>query len=248
MPLTSKLILAFLLVTLVPIGTIIGVLHYTFVQHAEEQVGTRLEDSVVQVGKSVDEFMLSCIRGMKDLSEETELSSGDLDLVQKRLSIYIHSFPYFGEVMLVDTHGIVIASSSRTQVGTSFSARFANTWDQFEQALHRAPGYVYINDLSDPQRRPVAAGKLHDVSFDIQMLTTVKDAAGNIVSVLVGDLVTDPIRDLLNDLKGHALGDESACLLDKEGLVMMTTVPQAPLFRLHPDVVSGALRATWVKM
>ena len=77
MSLTKKLVLAFLLVTMVPLGAIIGVLHYTFVEHAEGQVGTRLEDSVIQRGKSVDEFMFSCIRGMKDLAEDSELSSGD---------------------------------------------------------------------------------------------------------------------------------------------------------------------------
>jgi two-component system, sensor histidine kinase and response regulator len=243
MPLTNKLVLAFLLVTMIPLSTIIAVLHYSFVKHAEGQVGTRLEDSVIQVGKSVDEFMSSCIRGMKDLSEDTELTSGDRDLMHKQLSRYIHSFPYFGELMLVDAHGMVISSSSRAQVGTSFFTRFVNTRDQFDQALHRAPGYVFINDLSDPLRRTVAAGKFHDVNLDIQMLTAVKDAAGNTVSVLVGDVVTDPLRDLLNDLKRHALGDESACLLDKGGLVLMTTDPQAPLFSPHPDVVSGTLRA-----
>jgi PAS domain S-box-containing protein len=244
MSLTRKLVLAFLLVTMVPLGTVIGFLYYTFLKHAEEQVGTRLEDNVIQVGKSVDEFMSSRIRGIKDLSEDPELTSGDRDVVDKQLSRYIRSFPYFGEIMLVDAHGMVIASSSLAQVGTSFFTRFADTRDEFEQALHRAPGYVYINDLSDPLPGTVAAGKLRDANLDIQMLTAVKDAAGNTVSVLVGDLVTDPLRDLLKDLKRRAPGDESACLLDKEGLVMMTTDPQSPLFSPHPDVASGALRAT----
>src|ERR1700732_2795321 len=90
MSLTKKLVLAFLLVTMVPLGTIIGVLHHTFVKHAEGQVGTRLEDSVIQVGKSVDEFMFSCVRGIKDLSEDPELSSGDRDIAHKQLSRYIH--------------------------------------------------------------------------------------------------------------------------------------------------------------
>ena len=48
MSLTKKLVLAFA-----------GVLHHTVVKHAEEQVGTRLEDSVIHAGKSVDEFMFS---------------------------------------------------------------------------------------------------------------------------------------------------------------------------------------------
>ena len=248
MSLTKKLVLAFSLVTMVPLGTIIVVLHHTFVQHAEEQVGTRLEDSVIQVGKSVNEFMFSCIRGMKDLAEDPELTSEDRDVTDKQLSRYIHSFPYFGEAMLVDAHGTVIDSSSPAKVGTSLFIRFDDTRDEFEHALHGSPGAVYISDLSkipESLRRVVAAGKLLDVNLDIQMLTGVQDAAGHTVSVLVANIVTDPLHDLLKDLKRHAPGDGSACLLDKKGLVLMTTDPQALLFFPHPDVTGSALPASF---
>jgi HAMP domain-containing protein len=246
MSLTKKLVLAFLLVTMVPLGAIIGVLHYTFVEHAEGQVGARLEDSVIQRGKSVDEFMFSCIRSMKDLAEYSELSSGDSDATHKNLSRYIHSFPYFGEVMLVDAQGTVIASSSPPEVGTSLFTRFDDSRHEFEQALHSSAGVVYISDLNEipePLRRVAAAGKLRDVDLDIQMLTAVQDAAGHTTSVLVSDIVTDPLRVLLEDLKRRAPGDGSACLLDKGGLVLMTTDPQATLLFPHPDVTGGALRA-----
>jgi signal transduction histidine kinase/DNA-binding response OmpR family regulator len=246
MSLTKKLVLAFLVVTIVPLGAIIGVLHHTFVKHAEEQVGTRLEDSVIHVGKSVDEFMFSCIRGMKDLARDPELISGDPNTTGEHLSRYIYSFPYFGEVMLMDAHGTVIASSSSPQVGTSLFTRFDDTRQEFAQALHSSAGVVYISDLNEipePLRRVVAAGKFRDVDLSIQMLTAVQDAAGHTVSVLVGDIVIDPLRDLLEDLKRHAPGDGSACLLDKGGLVLMTTDPQATLLSPHPDVTGGALRA-----
>jgi PAS domain S-box-containing protein len=247
MSLTKKLVLAFLLVTTIPLGAIIAVLHYTFLKHAEEQVGTRLEDSVIQVGKSEDEFMLSCIRGMKDLAEDSELSAGNREATHEQLSRYIHSFPYFDEIMLVDAHGTVIASSSPSEVGTSLFTRFDDTRDEFEQALHRAPGYVYISDLNEiPEalRRVVATGKLRDVDLGIQMLTAVKNAAGNTVSVLVADIPTNPLRVLLQDLKRRAPGDASACLLDKEDSVVMTTDPQVTLLSPHPDLASGALRAS----
>ena len=246
MSLTKKLVLAFLLVTMIPLGAIIGFLYYTFAQHAEEQVGTRLEDSVIQVGKSVDEFMFSCTRGMKDLAEDPELSSGDRDVTHKQLSRYIHSFPYYRKVMLVDAHGSVIASSSPLEDGASLFTRFDGTRAQFAQALHRSPGVVYISDLSEiPEslRRVTAPGKLSSVNLGIQMLTAVQDAAGHTTSVLVSDIVTDPLRVLLEDLKRRAPGDGSACLLDKGGLVLMTTDPQATLLSPHPGVTGGALRA-----
>src|ERR1700720_2084406 len=163
MSLINKLVRAFLLVTIVPLSAIIGVLHYTFLKHAEEQVGTRLEDSVIQVGKSVDEFMFSCIRGMRDLAEDPEVSSGDRDVTQKQLSRYMHSFPYYREIMLVDAHGSVIASSSPLEEGASLFTRFDDTRAEFEEALHRSPGVVYISDLSEiPEslRRVTALGQL----------------------------------------------------------------------------------------
>jgi PAS domain S-box-containing protein len=246
MSLTKKLVLAFLLVTMMPLGAIIGVLHYTFVERAEGQIGARLEDSVIQGGKSVDEFMFSCIRSMKDFAEDSELSSGDSDATHKNLSRFIHSFPYFGEVMLVDAQGTVIASSSPPEVGTSLFTRFDDTWHEFEQALNSAAGVVYISDLNEipePLRRVAAAGKLRDVDLDIQMLTAVKDAAGHTTSVLVSDIVTNPLRVLLEELKRRAPGDGSACLLDKGGLVLMTSDPQATLLSPHPDMNGGALRA-----
>jgi PAS domain S-box-containing protein len=246
MALIKKLVLAFLLVSMVPLGAIIGVLHYTFVEHAEGQVGARLEDSVIQRGKSVDEFMFSCIRGMQDLAKDSELSSGDSAAILKHLSRYIHSFRYFGEVMLVDAQGMVIASSSPPEVGTSLFTRFDDTWHEFEQALHSSAGVVYISDLNEipePLRRVAAAGKLRDVDLDIQMLTAVQDAAGHTTGVLVSDIVTDPLRVSLEDLKRRAPGDGSACLLDKGGLVLMTTDAQATLLSPHPDVPGGALRA-----
>ncbi len=55
----------------------------------------------------------------------------------------------FEDVMIVDTYGTVIASSSAREVGKSLFARFDDTRVKFEQTLHRAPGYVYISDLNE---------------------------------------------------------------------------------------------------
>ncbi len=111
MSLTTKLVLAFLLVTLVPLGVIIWVSHRTFVEQAQQQIGTRLEDSVVQVGRSIDEFMLNCISDMKFLAADPDLSSGNHELIDEHLSRFTYSFPYFDQVMLVDTQGGIVASS-----------------------------------------------------------------------------------------------------------------------------------------
>ena len=146
---SKKLILAFLLVTLVPLGVIIWVSHRTFVEQAEQQIGARLEDNVVQVGRGIDEFMFNCIRDVKSLAADPALSPGDHELTAEHLSHFTYSFPYFDQVMLVDTQGGIVASSYSPSVGESLFTHFNNTRNEFELALHGPPGSVYISDLTD---------------------------------------------------------------------------------------------------
>ena len=243
MSLTTKLVLAFLLVTLVPLGVIIWVAHRTFVEQAERQVGGQLENSVVQVGKSMDEFMLKCTRELNSLVTEPDLSSGDYELINEQLSSFIHSFPYFNEVMFADAQGTVLASSDSGNVGKSLFVLLDNTQNEFEQALHGALGSVQISDLSDiPDRVRKAAAQGRLTNPDIQMLVAVVDRGGSFMGILVGSVMTSQLRDLLQNLKHSAPGDEFPFLVDKDGRVLMTLDPSAPLLSVHPDVTNGALR------
>ena len=240
--LTTKLVLAFLLVTLVPLSVIIWVAHRTFVEQAERQVGGQLENSVVQVGKSMDEFMLKCTRELKSLVTEPDLSSEDYELINEQLSSFIYSFPYFNEVMFADAQGTVLASSDSGNVGKSLFVLLDNTQNEFEQALHNA-GSVQISDLSDiPDRVRKATAQGRVTSPDIQMLVAVVDRGGSFMGILVGSVMTSQLRDLLQNLKHSAPGDEFPFLVDKDGRVLMTLDPSAPLLSVHPDVTSGALR------
>src|ERR1700730_11771290 len=197
MSLTTKLVLAFLLVALVPLSVIIWVAHRTFVEHAERQVGGQLENSVVQVGKSMDEFMLKCTRELKSLVTEPDFSSGDYELINEQLSSFISSFPYFNEVMFADAEGTVLASSESGNVGKSLFVLLDNTQNEFERALHGA-GSVQLSDLSeipDRVRKAAAQGRL--TSPDIQMLVAVVDRGGSFIGILVGSRRTTHLRDFL---------------------------------------------------
>jgi PAS domain S-box-containing protein len=246
MSLTTKLVLAFLLATLVPLGVIIWISHRTFAEQAQQQIGTRLEDSVVHVGRSFDDFMLGCVSDMRFLAADPDLSAGNRDLIDEHLSRFTYSFAYFDQVMLVDTQGGIVASSYTPSVGESLFTHFDNTRDEFELALHSPPGSVYISDrvdASEPPPQPAAEGHPSNRLLNIQMLAQVQDGAGRCVGVLVANVVTRQLLDLLQDLKQRVPGDEFPCLLDKAGRVLMSTDPQADLLSTHADVASGALRA-----
>jgi PAS domain S-box-containing protein len=244
MSLTKKLVLAFLLVTLIPLGVIIWVSHQTFVEQAQEQIGSRLEDSAVQVGRSIDEFMLGCIRDMKSLAADPDLDSGDYDLRDEHLSRFTYSFPYFDQAMVVDAEGMVMASSYRPNVGESLFTHFPNARGQFELALHSPSGSVYVSDLSDVAEVGQVGGESSQSHrpLNMQLLTPLQNGSGRPTGVLVANVVTRQMLDLLQDLRKRAPGDEFPCLLDKTGRVLMSTDPQAQLLSIHADVKSGALK------
>jgi sensor domain CHASE-containing protein len=114
MSLTKKLVLTFLLMTLIPIGVIIWVSRQTLVEQAQEQIGTRLKDSVVQVGKSMDEFMFNCIHNIQTMAANPDMAAGDLKIANADLTRLTYSFSFFDQVMLVNPQGVIIASSDST--------------------------------------------------------------------------------------------------------------------------------------
>ncbi len=161
MSLTKKLVLAFLLVTLVPLGVIIWVSHQTVVEQAERQIGTQLEDTVIQVGKRMDEFMLGRTSALKSLGTDPDLSSGDSEVISKQLSSFIYAFPDFNEVVLANAQGMVVASSYKPNVGKSLFVLFENTQNEFELARRGPVGSIFFSNVanvSDRLRQAAARG------------------------------------------------------------------------------------------
>jgi PAS domain S-box-containing protein len=244
MSLTKKLVLTFLLVTLIPIGVIIWVSRQTLVEQAQQQIGIQLKDGVVQVGKSMDEFMFNSLRNVQTMAVNPDLSLRDLNAANRDLARLTYSFSFFDQVMLVNPQGVIVASSDSTSLGQSLFTDFANTRNEFAMAVRARPGsaYVSLTDALKPSNYPGAEERRSKL-LGIQILVPVEDSEGRPVGVLVANVLTRELLWLLQDLKRQTPGGESPCLLDRRGLVLMSTDPQARLVSAHADVTSGALGA-----
>ena len=231
MSLTKKLVLTFLLVTLIPIAVIIWVARQTLLEQAQQQIGTRLEDSVVQVGKSMDEFMFNCVRNIQTMAADPDISSESLEIVNHHLSRLADSFSLFDQVMLVNPQGVIVASSDSSTVGQSLFTQFAQTRNEFELALRGRPGSAYISEQADAitssSQTPTDQHRKNRL-LDIQILVSVQDSEGRTVDVVVANVLTRQLLWLLKDLKQQAPGDEFPYLVQKEGLVLMSANPQTP--------------------
>jgi PAS domain S-box-containing protein len=241
MSLTKKLVLSFLLMTLIPIGVIIWVSRQTLVEQAQQQIGTSLKDSVVQVGKSMDEFMFNSIHNVQTMAANPDLSLKDLNNANSDLARLTYSFSFFDQVMLVNPQGLIIASSDSTSLGRSLFTDFANTRNEFERAVGGRPGSAYVS-LTDALK-PLVEERRSNRLMSIQILVPVEDSEGRPVGVLVANVLTRQLLWLLQDLKLEVPGDESPFLLDKSGLVLMSIDPHARPVPAHAEVTSDAFRA-----
>jgi signal transduction histidine kinase/DNA-binding response OmpR family regulator/HAMP domain-containing protein len=245
MSLTKKLVLTFLLMTLIPIGVIIWVSRQTLVEQAQQQIGTQLKDSVVQVGKSMDEFMFNSIHNVQTMASNPDLSLSDLEVANRDLARLTYSFSFFDQVMLVNSQGLITASSDSTSLGQSLFTDFANTRNEFEMAVRARPGsaYVSLTEALKAPNHPSAAEDRKNRLLGIQILVPVEDSEGHPAGVLVANVLTRQLLWLLQDLKRQAPGEESPCLLDKAGQVLMSADPQTRQVSAHTDLTIGALRA-----
>jgi PAS domain S-box-containing protein len=245
MSLTKKLVLTFLLVTLIPIGVIIWVSRQSLVEQAQQQIGTQLKESVVQVGKSMDEFMFNSLHNVQTMAANPDLSLKDLNLANRDLARLTYSFSFFDQVMLVNPQGLIIASSDSAGVGRSLFSDFANTRNEFAMADQARPGsaYVSLTDALKSTNYVTTEERRSNQLLGVQILVPVEDSEGRPVGVLVADVLTRQLLWLLQDLKRQAPGNESPCLVDKAGLVLMSVDPRPDRIAAHADVRSGALRA-----
>jgi hypothetical protein len=164
MSLTKKFVLTFLFVTLIPLGVIVSVSRQTLIEQAEQQIGTPLEDSAVQVGKSMDEFMFNSIRNIQTMAANPDMGVVNLDLANGDLARLTYSFSFFDQVMLVNSQGVTIASSDSANLGRSIFADFAHIRNNFEMAFRARPGsaYVSLTDALEPQSHTAAEASRND--------------------------------------------------------------------------------------
>ena len=244
MSLTNKFILTFLLVTLIPIGIIILVARQNIAEHSQQEVGIRLEDSVVQVRKGMDEFLSNSIHNIQTMAANPDLNLSNLDSANRDLARLTYSFSYFAQVMMVNRVGVIIASSDDTSIGVSLFRDFPNTRSEFALAFAARSGSAYLSmtDPSGPPNPAVTKDRQGNRLLQIQILAPVKDSEGRPVGVLVGDVLTRQLLWLLEDLQRQAPGNEAPFLVDQAGWVLMSAKPSIQLHSVQVDAAGGALR------
>ncbi|MFL5401816.1 MAG: response regulator [Gemmatimonadales bacterium] len=244
MQLRPKLLLAFLLVSILPLA-VLGVLVYrSTVRHTERLVGHRLQANVVQVADAIDELMRDCTEDMHRFGGTRLFARGRPADISTELRLETSARPFYSQLLYVDAAGLVLAASDGAIVGRRLLELHPDLADEFRQALAGVPGEAYISDLSDTtglaQGSPARFGWI--LTPQLEMVTRVAGSSGaGLGHVLVAVVNMQRIRTVLAELDRRTPGDEYAYLLDSTGRILMSSTREIVPLSLHPGVGSGLL-------
>ncbi|MBM3881471.1 MAG: hypothetical protein FJ387_17390 [Verrucomicrobia bacterium] len=144
---TRKLTALLRLSAAVPLAVAILSGWLTVVPQFERALSEHLTDQVAQTARTINQFMLGCLRELRFRAGPGLVEPPAPQAVSRKLAEFTYAYPYLHRLTLVDSHGVVRAGSHAADVGQSLLHRLphlADLFAAFEQAddLFRRYGFV----------------------------------------------------------------------------------------------------------
>jgi PAS domain S-box-containing protein len=227
MTLRGKLVLAFVAVTAIPFLALVWMLSISTIRQSETFVGARLQDSVSQAARLIDQFMISSLREMKAFAAAPIYGGSDIRAISGPLEQLTYFYPYYSEISLVTAEGIVVASSNSQRIGSRLEEAHRATAAELARAVRGESGSVFVTFADN---HAASSADLH-----LELLAPVRDAHGNFIGVLAADLATSHFQNLLHDIQLRLPDNEHVHLLGESGHVLISTDPQTKLLERYPE-------------
>jgi len=213
MTITRKFLLVMLSLTVGSVAIAIGALYPMVGHHAEQLVGARFQDSLVQTSRAIDNLLLDALRGMYLHSSSGTIRNAPPVEVQERLRNITYVYPYLRRIYLANPAGVVLASSEPEDVGRLVSDIAPHMRSDFNAAMSRPAGSVqvagYDNGIDG-----------HDCT--IRLLAPVVGARGEKRGILIAELLNAPLQESLRDASRRPFGEDQSYLLDVQGRVLLS--------------------------
>jgi signal transduction histidine kinase/DNA-binding response OmpR family regulator len=221
---SRQLLLVLLLVGVLPLAIGAAIVYFIVSRQAEELMGARLEASVRHAGETIDEFMLTTERDVRAVAHAVAGTTVQIGKRSTLLTRLVMTYPYMTKLTLVDHVGRVLASSDAGSLGRSLYERYPELDVNVAKAFAVTPDDVVVSDLSEDFYEEGQAPKPRFERLpDLELLTPVIGADGEIAAVLVAMAETKHFVKLLDDIKHRTGGLVSAALVDRRHRVLVTT-------------------------
>ncbi len=203
-----KLLIYFLVLSLVPI-IIAGSISFTITKNQlEEDTKAHLSDLAMDCGRKISFYVSSHYQDIKLLSQADVFEGNDTDAKQKFIDEIIAAYPCYEAITVIDLNGTIIACTQKELIGESRAGR---TW--FQRTIQCKQGDVIPLDAY----RAETAGEKMAIGFN----TPITDESNKeVIGVLTTRLSMDHVIGRVQALDERTPGDNHAYLLNKRGEIL----------------------------
>jgi PAS domain S-box-containing protein len=208
MRISSKLLVAFLLVSVLPLLIAGWMARTTMIMSVDEFTKTRLSGDIQLTTRYFDDNINMAIRNLRFSSLAVAPVATDRDSFGKIKALHDAESIFF-ILGILDTSGSVVASTYKQAIGEHIEKYLPLIGNDFQRALEAKLGDVFI--YADRVR-----GKLY-----LHMMTPVHNSQGVTVGVLIGTYDTSWMLDTLRQYSPYT-GEDGVLVLDKNNRVLLT--------------------------
>ena len=204
----KKLIIYFLLLSLVPIVIGGSISFYITKSQLEKNTKAYLSDLARDCGRKISYYVSSRYQDIKLLSHVPAIKGNDTDAKQGYIDDVIEAYPFYEAISVINQNGTIIACTRKELVGHSRSDR---TW--FQRTIQCKQGDVIPLDA---YRAETAGGKMV-IGFN----TPITDESNKeVIGVLTARVSMDHIIERVKVLDERSAGANHAYLLNKRGEIL----------------------------
>jgi len=204
----KKLIIYFLLLSLVPI--IIGgsISFYVTKNQLEKNTRAYLSDRARDCGRKISYYVSSRYQDIKLLSLADVFEGNDTDAKQKYIEEVVEAYPFYKGISVIDLTGTIVACTRKEIVGQSRADR---KW--FQRTIQSKQGDVMPLDAY----RAETAGRKMVIGFNTPITD---ETSKEVIGVLTTRVSMEHIIERIQVLDQRSVGDNHAYLLNKTGEIL----------------------------
>jgi PAS domain-containing protein len=204
----KKLLVYFLVLSLVPIIVGGGISYYVTKSQLQENTKAHLSDRARDCGRKISYYVGSRYQDIKLLSLADVLEGNDTDAKRRYIEEVLKAYPFYEAISVIDLKGTIIACTRKELIGHS---RADSTW--FQRTIQRKQGEVIPLDAY----RAETAGQRMVIGFN----TPITDERNKeVIGVLTTRVSMDHIIERVRVLDERSAGGNHAYLLNKRGEIL----------------------------
>ncbi|OUR75741.1 hypothetical protein A9Q77_03865, partial [Marinomonas sp. 42_23_T18] len=220
MKIVTKLMIGTVCLIGIPSIVIMIMVYQAMTQQFETSMGRAITQGVQQTATAIDDFAKNRISDIDAFSDSPIFQLESDDVINDHLDSIVDAYAFYDALTYANPDGVVIASTDKGLIGRVLYDEQPDTKDAFMKALKTADGdSVFMSDLSDPT---LTGKNARQNDLDMEVLSDVSGPDGQPIGVLLGVVNVSKMIEIVAFADDITVGDESAYLVDKNGLVMIT--------------------------